>query len=56
MIVADVVNTVSGEEIENPPSVVGEQLHAHAALIADVHLQQVEQAYPLAVHSAGVAL
>jgi hypothetical protein len=47
MIVAHIVNTVSREEVEDAPSVRSEQFRANAALIADIHLQQVEQTNPL---------
>src|SRR5207302_5562157 len=56
MVMADVVNAVSGEEVENPPAVIGKEFHSHAALIADVHLQQVEKAHPFRVHSPGIAV
>src|ERR1039458_691509 len=54
MIVADIVNTVSGEEIENALSVRGEEFHSHAPLVANIHLQQVEEPHPFPVHSLGI--
>ena len=56
VIVAGVMHAVSGEEVENALSVVGEKLHSHAPLVADIHLQQVEESHPFPVHSLGIAL
>src|SRR5260370_20663290 len=56
MVMADVVNAVSREEVENPPAVIGKEFQSHAALVADVHLQQVEKPHPFRVHPSGIAL
>lgn len=56
MVVANVVDAVTGEKIEDPPSVVGEQFNACAPFITHVHLQQVEKSHPLRIHALGVAL
>src|ERR1700674_3044921 len=46
MVVADVMDAVAGEVIENTPSVSGEKLRAKAPLILHVHLQEIEQCGP----------
>src|SRR5579864_7464699 len=56
MIVADIMNTITGQKVKNTPSVVGEEFRSHAPFIADIHLQQVEQPHPFPVHSLGIAL
>src|SRR5438552_2888379 len=56
MIVADVVNTVPREKVEDALSVLGEEFHSLAPHIADIHLQQVEEPHPLPVHALGIAL
>jgi hypothetical protein len=38
MVVANVVDAVTGEKVEDPPSVVGEQFSANAPFITHVHL------------------
>ena len=39
MVMANIVDTVSREKVEDPLSIVGEQFCSHAPFIADVHLQ-----------------
>ena len=56
MIVTDIVNAVTGEKIENAPSVVGEQFHSQAPLVANIHLQQIEKPHPFRVYPLGIAL
>ena len=50
VIVTGVVDTVAGQEIENRAAIRGAKFHSLATLIADVHLQNVEQPRPLRVH------
>jgi hypothetical protein len=47
MIMASVINAVTGIEIQNPTPIRGLQFAANATLIADVHLQNIEQSDPL---------
>ena len=54
VIVAHIVNTVSGKEIENAAAVRGEQFGANAAFVVDGEFQHVEQFHPLRVHVLGV--
>src|ERR1700722_6768105 len=56
MIVANIVNAVPGEEVENSPPLIGEEFNSQATFIADIHLQQAEQPHPFGVHSLGIAL
>src|SRR5450631_3835585 len=56
MVMANIVDTVSGEKVEDPLSVVGEKLCSQAPFIADVHLQQVEKPHPFRVYTPGVTL
>ena len=56
LVMANVVDAVTGEKIEDPPSVFNEQFNAHAPLITHVHLQQVEKPHPFRVHALCVAL
>jgi hypothetical protein len=54
--VTDIVNAVAGKEVENAPSILYEEFRSQAALIADVHLQQIKQPHPFRIHILGVAL
>ena len=54
MVVPDVMHAIAGEEIENAPSVRGEEFAARTALVGHIHLQQVEQANPLRIHMFSV--
>ena len=56
MVVANIVHTITGEEIEDAISFVGEQFRSHATLVADVHLQQIEKPHPFRIHTLGIAL
>src|ERR1700687_4515631 len=50
MIVADVVNAVAGNEIQDAPPAGGVELSANAARVIDVHPQNIEQPHPLRIH------
>jgi hypothetical protein len=50
MVVADVVDAVSGNEIQDASPVDGVEFCANAAHVLDVHLQDIEQPCPLRVH------
>ncbi len=50
MIVADVVNAVAGNEIQDAPPAGGVELGANAARVIDVHPQNIKQPYPLRIH------
>jgi hypothetical protein len=54
MVVAYIVNAISGEEIEDAPPVISEQFGTRAALVSDIHFQQVEQPDPLRIYVFGV--
>jgi hypothetical protein len=54
MIVSRIVNAISGKEIENSAAVTSNQLDALAALVPDIHLQQVKQVHPLRVYVPAV--
>src|SRR5271165_2139646 len=47
MIVSNVVNAISGIEIQNNSSVRGMKLGSATMHVLDVHLQDVKQPYPL---------
>jgi hypothetical protein len=46
MVVANIVNAVSGEIIENTPAVRREKLGSKASVILHVHLQNVKECRP----------
>jgi hypothetical protein len=50
MIVADVVNAVAGNKIQDAPAVGGVELGANAAHVINVHSQHIKQPYPLRIH------
>src|ERR1700739_1378439 len=50
MIVAGVVNAIAGEEVQDAPAVFGKKFAAGATLVADVHVQDVQQGNPLRVN------
>ena len=54
MIVPHVVHTVAGEEIQNPSTVGGEEFTSQAALITNIHFEQVQKPDPLGIHMFGV--
>jgi hypothetical protein len=54
MAMPDVVDAISGEKIENTPSVGREKFGALAALVLHVHFEQIEQAHPLRVYVRGI--
>ncbi len=47
MIVPGIVNAVAGEEVENACSFRGDEFDARAALVTYIHLENVQQFYPL---------
>ena len=54
MIVAYIVNTVSGKKVQNATAIGREQLSSRASFIADSKVQHVQQLHPLWVHVLGV--
>ena len=54
MVVTGVVHAVAGEEIENAASIGGEEFRGGTAFVLHVHLQNVEQFYPLRVDVVGI--
>ena len=49
MIVAQIVDAMAGDKIEDTPAVFGEELSSLAASIARVHFENFEQTHPLRV-------
>jgi hypothetical protein len=56
VIVAGIVNAVTGEKIENAAPVRSEKLRSGAALVGNVHLEKIEQFYPLRIYVVGVGV
>ena len=50
MVVSDVVDAIPGEVVENAAAVGSKELTADAALVVDIHLQQIEQVNPLRIY------
>jgi hypothetical protein len=50
LIVASVMDAVSGEKIENAAAIAREKLGSGTALVTNVHLQDFEQSYPVRVY------
>src|SRR5271169_4309859 len=51
VVVARVVNTIAGEKIENAPSIGSKEFRSVAMCVLNVHLQNVEQSYPLRIYA-----
>jgi hypothetical protein len=56
MIVSRIVNAIPGKEIENAAAAVSKQLDALAALVSDIHPQQVKQIHPLGIYVPAVKI
>ena len=56
MVVSGIVNTISGEEIQDPLSVRPKQFGPLAMRKRHVHLQHVKQPHPLRVYRFGIKL
>jgi hypothetical protein len=54
MIVAGVVDAVAGEEVEDDAAVVGVQLGADTATIAEVHAEEAKEADPLGIDEVAI--
>ncbi len=54
MVVPDVVHAVTRQKIENAPAICGEQFAAQAALVADIHFQQIQQPDPQRIDMFGI--
>ena len=54
MVMAGVVDTVAGEEVEDDASVFGVELGADTATVLDVHAEEVQEAGPLGIDEAAV--
>lgn len=50
MVVSGIMYAITREEIQKPPPVFRLQFDANAAPVAHVHLQRIQQPYPLRVH------
>jgi len=50
MIVASVMDAISGKKIQKAPAILGVQFNARATPVADVHLQCVEKPHPLRIY------
>ena len=51
---ADVVNAITGEKIENAAAVGREKLGAFTALVLHIHFEEVEQAHPLRIYVCSI--
>jgi hypothetical protein len=49
VIVAGVMDAISGKEIENAAAIAREELGSDTALVASIHLQDFEQPHPVRV-------
>ena len=54
MVVTNIVDAVSGKEVQNATSIRREQLGPQAPLIADGKVQYVQQLHPLGVYVLGI--
>ncbi len=54
VIVPDVVHAVPGQEVQYPPTALGEELRALAPRVLRNHLEQLEHPNPLWVHVSRV--
>ena len=54
VIVSDIVNAISGQEVQNSPAIAGKKLRSGASFVADIHLQNIEQPDPLRIDVAGI--
>src|SRR2546427_474178 len=55
MVVPRVMNAVAGEKIEVAAAILRQQLHALAARITNIHLEQIQQPDPLRIHISFIA-
>ena len=53
VIVAHIVDTVSGKKVQDATAIVREQLNSHAPFIADRKIQHFQQLHPLRVYVLG---
>jgi hypothetical protein len=49
MVMPDVVDAVSGEEVENATAIRGVQFSTHAARVSHIHLKQIKKPHPLRI-------
>jgi hypothetical protein len=54
VVVAGIMNAISGKKIQNLPSIRRMEFCSPAVFVFNIHLQQVEQSYPLRIYVAGV--
>ena len=54
VVVSDVVDAVSREEIEDAPAIRREKFRSEASFIRNVHFQDVQQRDPLRVYVTGI--
>jgi hypothetical protein len=47
---ADIVDAIAGNKIQDPPPIGRMEFGAHAARILEVHLQHIEQSHSLRIH------
>ena len=50
VVVAGIMDTISGEKIEEAPAILGMQFNPGAAPVAHVHLKRVEKPDPLRIY------
>jgi hypothetical protein len=56
VVVPQGVNAISREKINDASAVRGEQLRSETALVAHIHLEQVQKSYSLRIDPLGVSL
>jgi hypothetical protein len=54
VVVSSIVDTITGEEVQDPLSVRPKELGPFAKYVGHVHLQHVKQSYPLRVYTVGI--
>lgn len=50
VVMADIVDAIAGNKIQDPPPIGRMEFGAHAARILEVHLQHIEQSHSLRIH------
>src|SRR5450755_365653 len=48
------MDAVTGQEVQIAVAVLAEQFNAGTALVAHIHVEQFQQAYPLGIHKLGI--
>src|SRR5579864_4969453 len=56
MVVAYIVNAIAGKEVDDASPVVSEQFRSQTALVAHIHLKQIEETDPFPIYVLGIML